>query len=308
MQSKSDLLKRMAIDLAILPSHLEQIIRTAPLRYKDFNIPKKAGGFRRVAQPAREVKLIQYWVINEITSRLPVHESATAYRQGSSIIKNAEAHVFSRHMLKLDFENFFPSITKKDITLHLERFCSDHLDLSARETIAHLCCWVPARRPPLRLCIGAPTSPLISNTIMFEFDSRISEMAKKESVQYTRYADDITLSSRERIKLDHYQEIIIGLLQDLDYPKLRLNSKKTVRASRADKRIITGLIVTPNEKISIGRDRKRLIRSMYHKSLYEELDEAHRRILSGLLAFADSIEPGYSDKLEKSIKKKDITP
>ena len=44
MLSQSDLLHRMAADLAMLPAHLEKIIKTAPLRYKIFEIPKKAGG------------------------------------------------------------------------------------------------------------------------------------------------------------------------------------------------------------------------------------------------------------------------
>ena len=302
MHSKADLIQRMAEDLAILPSHLENIIRTAPLRYKVFEIPKKSGGSRQVAQPAREVKAIQQWVIKNIGPKLPVHKSATAYSENASILKNAEAHVLSRYMLKLDFEQFFPSILSEDISLHLEQHGSALLDLSAGRLVAHLCCWAPMRKPPLRLCIGAPTSPLFSNSVMYEFDRLLSEMADKDGVTYTRYADDITLSSKVRGKIDGYEELITHLLSELNYPRIKLNAKKTVRASRAGKRTVTGLVITPSDKVSIGRERKRLIRAMYHRSLSQNFDEEQSRVLAGLLAFADSIEPGFSNRLIASVK------
>jgi RNA-directed DNA polymerase len=301
MLSDSDVLQHMASDLAMLPSHLAKIIQTAPLRYKLFEITKKSGGVREVAQPAREVKAIQRWVIDNIGPRLPIHEAATAYRNESSIRKNAAAHASSRYMLKLDFTNFFPSILKRDIDSHLSRHCHELLDPEACKLIAHVCCWAPRRQPPLRLCIGAPSSPLFSNSLMFEFDSHLSSVAKKESVVYTRYADDITISSRKRGKIDHFDKFVKLILAELPYPRLTLNEAKTVRASRAGKRVITGLVITPEGNLSIGRDRKRLIRAMYHRSLTNEISEKEAQKLCGLLAFADNIEPGFSQRL-KAVK------
>ncbi len=302
MLSQADLLQRMAMDLAMLPAHLEKIIKTAPLRYKSFEIPKKAGGMRQVAQPAREVKAIQRWVVREIGPKLPIHKSATAYCTGSSIRKNAEAHASSRFMLKLDFTNFFPSIHEDDLRFHFENYLSKEIDSSARSLLAHVCCWAPKRQRPLRLCIGAPSSPLLSNSIMFEFDTRVAAVAERDGVVYTRYADDITLSSRDRGKIDHYRELVEEILNEWPHPKLSLNAEKTVRASRAGRRIVTGLVLTPDGNVSIGRERKRLIRSMYHRSLTQELDANQSQVLAGLLAFADEIEPGFSQRLKKSVR------
>lgn len=300
--SQSDLLRRMSSDLAMLPSHLAKIIQTAPLRYKLFEIPKKSGGMREVAQPAREVKAIQRWIIQELGPSLPVHGCAMAYREGTSIRQNAEAHATSRFMLKLDFTNFFPSILRSDLQLHLDRHCANNLDLSARKLVAHVCCWARRRQPPLRLCIGAPSSPLLSNSVMFNFDSQLAALCAQDGVVYTRYADDITISSRERGKIDRYEAIVNSVVSDLQYPRLTLNEKKTVRASRAGKRVVTGLVLTPDGAVSIGRDRKRLIRAMYHRSLTHELSEKEAQELSGLLAFADSIEPGFSNRLRRAVK------
>ncbi|MEF8714722.1 MAG: retron St85 family RNA-directed DNA polymerase [Accumulibacter sp.] len=299
--SQADLLRRMSSELAMLPSHLARIIQTAPLRYKLFEIPKKSGGMREVAQPAREVKAIQRWIIREIGPSLPVHTCAMAYRDGLSILQNAEAHAASRFMLKLDFTNFFPSILRSDLELHLERHCSGTLDAGARKLVAHVSCWARRRQPPLRLCIGAPSSPLMSNSILFEFDSRIADVCAQEDVVYTRYADDITISSRDRGKIDRYEEIVRSVIKNLQYPHLTLNETKTVRASRAGKRVVTGLVLTPEGQVSLGRDRKRLIRAMYHRSLSQQLSPKEAQELSGLLAFADSIEPGFSAKLFRTV-------
>lgn len=300
MHSSSDLINKIASDLGVLPQHLLKIAMTAPLRYKTFNIPKKAGGIREVAQPAREVKAIQYWLIENLSNKLPVHESATAYRSGVSIKNNAEIHAHSRYMLKLDFANFFPSIVRSDIELHLEKYCSNEFDPTARRLIAHVCCWVKNRQPPIRLCIGAPTSPLISNSIMFAFDKALSKIATKDEVSYSRYADDITLSSRNRGVLDDYVDVVKGILASTEYPRLQLNNAKTVRASRAGRRVVTGLVITPDGTVSVGRERKRIIRSMYHKSITIGLPDDELEKLEGLLAFVESVEPGFIDRLKKS--------
>ncbi len=302
MLSQSDLLHRMAADLAMLPAHLEKIIKTAPLRYKIFEIPKKAGGMRQVAQPAREVKAIQRWVVREIGPKLPIHKSATAYCSGSSIRRNAEAHTASRFMLKLDFKNFFPSILEDDLRLHFERYLSKEIDSSAQSILAHVCCWAPKRQTPLRLCIGAPSSPLLSNSVMFEFDNRLAAVAEQDGVVYTRYADDITLSARDRGKIDHYRDLVEKILAEWPHPKLSLNVGKTVRASRAGRRIVTGLVLTPDGNVSIGREKKRLIRAMYHRSITQELSADQSQVLAGLLAFADGIEPGFSQRLKNSVR------
>lgn len=300
MLDKGALLGRMSRDLGMLPSHLDQLIQTAPLRYKMFEIPKKSGGMREVAQPAREVKAVQRWLVSMLSGVLPVHPCATAYRLGSSIKENAEAHRSSRYMVKLDFSNFFPSITKTDIELHLAKFCGDTSTEEARALIAQACSWARKRRGPLRLCIGAPSSPLLSNSIMFDFDEGLERQCKERGVSYTRYADDITLSSRERGKVEECEAAVVDLLAGLTYPRISLNEKKTVRASRADKRVVTGLVLTPEKSISIGRDRKRLIRAMYHHSLTRQISEEKLQELNGFLAFAEHIEPGFVARLKNS--------
>jgi RNA-directed DNA polymerase len=138
MLSRSDLVKALSGELGMLPIQLELIIRTAPLRYKVFTIPKRDGSPRTVAQPAREVKAIQRWLVNDLNTVLPVHQAATAYRKGTSIKINAAKHVQSNFILKMDFKNFFPSIEFKDLCAHLQKYASEKYDESAIHMIARL--------------------------------------------------------------------------------------------------------------------------------------------------------------------------
>ena len=72
--------------------------------------------------------------------------------------------------------------------------------------------------------------------------------------------------------------------------------------SRATKRSITGLIVTPEGEVSIGRDRKRLVRSMVHRYKQytrgeRDFGKDRRKHLSGLLAFILDVEPDFYNRL-----------
>ncbi|MDR2014350.1 MAG: retron St85 family RNA-directed DNA polymerase [Azoarcus sp.] len=290
-----DLLSQMSLDLGMLPAHLRSIIRTAPIRYKVFHIPKQGsrGGSREVAQPAREVKVIQRWLMAHFERFLPLHKAATAYHAGASIKNNALRHVDSDYLLKMDFENFFPSILMADIIRHLEVHCAQNYDSSAIRLIAYVCTWAPKRQGPLRLCIGAPCSPLLSNSVMFDFDTQLALAAAADGIRYTRYADDLTLSARRSGVLANYPGFISKIAEGLAYPKLKLNEKKTVFASRAGRRVITGVTLTADHKLSIGRTRKREIRAMYHRMTLERLSPKEQEKLAGLIAFANDIEPGF---------------
>ncbi|WP_414447596.1 retron St85 family RNA-directed DNA polymerase [Burkholderia sp. 22PA0099] len=298
----------MAGDLGMLPGQLASIIKTAPLRYKVFTIPKRDGSRRVVAQPAREVKAIQRWIINQLRPQLPLHNAVMAYEPGKSIKKNAERHLGSRFLLKMDFSNFFTSITAKDLYDHLDRHCGDQISLEDRRIIVRACTWLPERNSILQLCIGAPSSPLLSNSVMYDFDCAISQRAQSDGVIYTRYADDIALSSTHAGLLSDYVDFVTATLARLTYPQVKINRSKTVHASRAGRRVVTGIVLTPDGGLSVGRDRKRLVRSMFHRRILGLLTTEESDALDGLLAFIDDVEPGFSDRLKAAELRKAARP
>jgi RNA-directed DNA polymerase len=277
---------------------LARVIVTAPRRYKEFRVEKRRGGYRQMAQPAKEVKALQRAIVDAYLQNLPVHPAVTAYEKGSSIRDNAARHaVINGPILKLDIKDFFPSIRDHDWL----QFCRDHgLFDSEEERIASTKILFHRRKGSsiLQLAIGAPSSPKISNLLMYNFDRIVAAEVGKNFVTYTRYADDLTFSAKRTGYLNGVERVVRAALNEIQYPKLRLNDDKRVLATRKYHRQVTGLVLTNDGRVSLGRNRKRAIRAALHHFLTHEMDLKRARRLHGYLAFAADVEPEFYTKME----------
>ena len=272
-------------------SDVHQIIRTAPRRYKVYSIEKRSGGLREIAQPAKEVKLLQRILLERFLSELPVHKCATAYIQDRSLIDNVAPHSGHHPVLKMDFRNFFPSIHGADWI----KYCRSNNVLS--DTDANLSSLLFFRKAKqektLKLSIGAPSSPMLSNILMHDFDVIVAAAADQRSITYTRYADDITFSGQRIGMLKEMLEVVISAIKVSKGPKLQVNRDKTIFVTSKFQRRVTGLVLTNQGKVSIGRDRKRLIRAQVHHFICGTLRPEDLRKLTGYLAFVNSVEPDF---------------
>ena len=87
------ILSQIAQVFEISEVEAKRLLETAPKRYKTYAVPKRSGvGYRTIAQPAREIKMLQRWAVQEYLATLPVHSAAQAYEVGSSIKNNADWH------------------------------------------------------------------------------------------------------------------------------------------------------------------------------------------------------------------------
>jgi RNA-directed DNA polymerase len=294
-----DLLTRLA-RAVLLPRHeLLRLIRSAPHRYKVFQIPKRAPGqYRTIAQPAREVKALQYWVMRNVLNRFDVHPAATAYREDLSIADNARPHAQGRFLLKMDFKDFFPSLKASDFTTFLKKNKAN-LDNEEIEALCQILFWTPKGTTDLSLSIGAPTSPLLSNVLMVDFDRRISLFCEARRVAYTRYADDLSFSSARSEQLQAVERAVVNWCRRSRSPALTINPGKTVRVSKRDARRVTGLVLTNDRKISLGRDEKRRIRARMHYFVTGRLELEQILQLRGTLAYVKSVEPTFLRRLRK---------
>jgi RNA-directed DNA polymerase len=275
--------------------------RKAPIKYKVYQIPKRSGtGMRTIAQPAKDTKVLQRWLVEHELSLLPVHGCTTAYRSGASIRENAQRHINSRYLFKADFSNFFASITDAHLEQHLRKYLPTRYSGEELRFISHVVLWRPnlaSRR--LELCIGAPSSPCISNTIMYDFDVQVSNYCDELGIVYSRYADDLTFSTTIPGLLTGVPNVLRNLLGALEYPRIRLNEDKSVFTSKKYRRTVTGLVLSSQGAVSLGRDRKRLIRAMVDHFRSGILDSAGVNNLRGLIAFAHDVEPEFVNRLAK---------
>jgi len=291
------IVSRIAQESGVSALYIEGLILTASRRYKSYNIPKRTGGIRKIDHPAREIKFLQHWLLRHLLMNLPVHSSATAYREGSSILNNANAHSRQNYLLKLDFTNFFPSIKSEDVVsvINEHRNVPGLVDLSDHDIglVSKIVCKDGA------LTIGAPTSPLLSNAVMFGFDAAIASYCANVGAVYTRYADDIAVSTNVPDVLSGVLGFIRGLVSERSCPSLILNEDKTLFTSRKRRKVVTGLFLTPDGKVSIGREKKRKVKYMIHRWTQKALSEGDISYLRGYLAFCRAVEPRFVTSLER---------
>lgn len=268
------------------------LIATAASRYKVHYIEKRHGrGRREIAQPTREIKFLQRMLVKHELAALPIHDAAIAYRTGLSIADHARPHAQGRYLLKLDFRNFFPSITWPALAHCLARdtpYTKVELWI-----LSNLLCRKVKPTSLYQLAIGAPSSPHVSNYFLHEFDSRLAEFSTRKEVHYTRYADDIALSTSHPGALDLVKLEVLRLLEELDYLGLRLNEDKSMNVSRKRRRTLVGLTLSNDGNASIGREAKRQLRAALHRASNGTLDPADLATLRGRLAFTYGIDPDF---------------
>ena len=289
------ILESLSAETGIGVEAIRAIVRSASHRYKTYTIPKRTGGRREISQPTPAVKFIQRWLCRNVFSHFPIHDAAQAYKAGANIGANARIHVKQNYLLKVDFENFFPSINGDDVrsfvNLGRETFKPALNDEDVEAIVKAVC-------KDGMLTIGAPSSPLISNVLMYDFDRDLAEECQRRQVRYSRYADDIALSTDEPEQLEELLKFVKSLLKKPGRPLLTINDNKTVFTSRKRLRRITGLVLTSDRKISIGRRPKRNLRRMIHMYSQDELSATDAAYLRGYLAFVRSVEPDLISRLK----------
>jgi RNA-directed DNA polymerase len=252
---------------------------------------------RIISQPARELKLLQRSLLDLRLKYLPIHPAATAYRKGVSLRQNAEPHIGCDTIIKMDFKNFFPSIRGQDWIAYCRanNVFETEFDIKASTLLLF---HRPKSSSVLRLSIGAPTSPLVSNVLLFNFDNSITERLPSSKINYTRYADDLTFSAPRAGYLHGVTSIVARTLREMPHPRLEINGEKTHTVTRKYHQIVTGLTLA-DQAVSIGRDKKRLIRAAVHHFTLGKLNSVEIRSLCGQLAYINSVEPAFINILRE---------
>lgn len=294
-----DLISAWAHVLRSPEKDILRLIRTAPYQYRHYKIPKRHGGMRDIFHPTPSLKTVQRFMVSNIFCSLPIHETVHSYRPGLNIRAHATKHLHSNFLLRLDFKDFFPSIDREWLMAYLRSEAHVgrlDIDQGAISTVARVACRFNEEDQSNALSIGAPSSPILSNAILFDLDRAIFDLCSKAECVYTRYADDIYVSTRVPDVLRHIEIDIRGFIKQFA-PKLVLNEGKTINLSKKQRRTVTGVILTPSRTLSIGRELKRSIKTRIY--LYSLGDLTHEEVneLSGLLAFICDVEPEFFSAL-----------
>lgn len=282
-------------DLGIRARTLYAVSNSLAKHYRHAKLPKKSGGYRTLSIPDAVLKSIQKQIAEVLLVHMPVSRCARAYRFGSSTVKNARPHVAQPVVLKLDILHFFDSIRYADVKD--KAFPAEIYAEPLRILLAMLCYHRDA------LPQGAPTSPAITNIIMYDFDELVGSWCRERAIRYSRYCDDLTFSG----DFDP-AEVIRFVGTELRSMGFLLNGQKT-RIQRAGQRqTVTGIVV--NEKLSIPADcRRKLRQELYYCKKFgisdhlrktgQDIPEgAYRMQLLGRVNYMLQVNPQDRDMLE----------
>lgn len=268
----SRLFRKMDIDALIGKLHKFNE-DTAPLRevprhtlYREFSIPKRSGGYRRIDAPNNELMdaLRRLKTIFEDDFGALYHTSAYAYIKHRSTIDAVKKHQQneSKWFGKYDLSNFFGSTTPEFV---MKQFASvfpfsevvknyaygGEKELRTALDLAFLDGGLPQ---------GTPISPLITNIMMIPVDFKLANgLATREDQKfvYTRYADDFLISSQYQFSPQEIEDFITSTLHSFDAP-FSINALKTRYGSSSGRNWNLGVMLNKDNEITIGHKKKKM--------------------------------------------------
>ena len=300
--------KELALILGVNASFLTRTLYIRPIskQYYQFQIPKRSGGHRIINAPTGELKDIQSRLsellldcIDEINkSKNLVSTLSHGFSRDRSIITNAGMHVKQKNVLNVDLKDFFDSFNFGRVRGFFIKNRNFELHKDIATVLAKIACLNNV------LPQGSPCSPVITNLITHPLDIRLASLARKNSCIYSRYADDITFSTRNNIFTTSLVEECSGsvcagkvLSGEIERAGFIINAKKTRVQFNDSRQDVTGLVV--NKKVNIKSEYWRTTRAMCHQlfmtGTYTKktlLGEENGTVgeLDGRLNFIDSVD------------------
>ena len=282
-------------DLGVSAKTLYAVSNNISKHYRKAKLPKENGGYRNLSVPDEVLKIIQRRIADVLLIHMPVSRYAKAYRFGSSTLRNAKHHVGKQVVLKLDILHFFDSIRYSTVK---DKVFPEEIYAEPLRILLTMLCYHKDTLPQ-----GAPSSPAITNIILYEFDELIGQWCRDRGIVYTRYCDDMTFSG----DFDP-AEVIRFVRLELKKLGFLLNEQKNRIQRPGQQQSVTGIVV--NEKLSIPSDyRRKLRQELYYcrkfgiqehlqKTGLEIPEDIYRMQLLGKVNYVLQLHPDDQDMLE----------
>ncbi len=271
------------VRLGVSDKDLWGLAQAADRLYRTRQIETGRGKTRTLHCPVRRLLTVQRAILHGLLDNVPLEEACHGFRKGRSIVTHASQHIRQEMVLAVDVRDFFPSITSARV---FGVFRS--LDL-ADNTATCLTRLTTCRGI---LPQGAPTSPAIANLVCRHLDRRLSGLARRMGINYSRYADDLTFSGP--VRLADYKGTIERIVREEGFEP---NARKCRFMRRHQRQVVTGLTV--NDGVSIPRPWRRRLRGLVHRVGCETAVDVTPETLFGMLSFLKMVHPElYRRELE----------
>ena len=160
---------------------LEALSKALPVGAGQLYVPwtsrKKHGGIREIFDPKPPFDAVTKNLYRSFMDRLPYEapDHVHGFVRGRSTVSNASQHLGKACVLRVDLEDFFPSINAAMIKISLQ---AQGYEEKAAE-IAVSIVTIAGKLP-----IGLSTSPFLSNLVFLSTDRSLAEYVRSEAVVY----------------------------------------------------------------------------------------------------------------------------
>ena len=226
--------------------------------YHIFHIKKSSGADRKIQAPIQKLKVVQRNILDTVLHHVPLNQHAEGFRKKRSILTNAVHHVNSHILVKLDIQDFFPTISYK-------RVKGMYLQLGYPRQVATLLSGLTTYQGVLPT--GAPTSPAIANIISRKLDKRFVNLGRTTGFSYSRYADDMSISGND----EKIVKMIPFFRQIIQEEGFALNERKIRIMRKGRQQTVTGIVV--NQKPNIDRREIKKLRAVLFNCRHRNLQE-----------------------------------
>jgi len=297
----------------VMRNHSEMLVANPDLKdhYKVYEIPKKSGGVRIIRDPDKTLRYLHRMIKSLIEEMFPncgYHASACAYIKKKNIINCLNKHKKneSKWFLKLDLHSFFDNTNLamiENILRYIHPFNVFPYYVYTEMIGLIKICMLDGGLPQ-----GTVISPILTNLIMIPFDYEFSKKMRKMGITYTRYADDMLLSSKQSFKYTDVINIVKNTFTELGY-YYEINSKKTRYGSIAGKNWNLGLMLNKDNNITIGWRKKKEFKALLTRvaargnGIEDKVDKTDNQIL-GLIAYYKMVDRKYTEYVITHISEK----
>ena len=270
---------------------------------------KKTGGPRLIEAPKMGLKAVQRLILRGILDKVPTHPDAFGFVKGRNCLMAAGRHASEEAVLRLDIRNFFTAIRATRIhglfrCLGYPRSVADLLTgLTTVRTPPRVLDRLPGPdRPYFRaphLPQGAPTSPALGNLVTYAMDRRLAGLARQLGLNYSRYADDLTLSG-DRHAVGKARRLAERIVTDEGF---RVNRSKTRIMRQCERQQVTGLVVNAHVNIP-RRDYDRLKADIHACGKPDDpraADPDFRASVAARIGWVEQVNPRRGAKLRQKL-------
>lgn len=297
--------------------------------------PGQKQEFRVICVPCEPLLRTQRWLARHVLNLQRMHQASCAYAPHSDICEAARIHAGARWLIKTDIRRFFESISEVSVFRVFREIGYQPLvafELArlttrlGRRNGLHSLRWygrsdrygvIQAYQEPRlgHLPQGAPTSPMLANLVARALDDRVAAIATTYSLRYTRYADDICLSSMDStFGRARAREVVAQTFRAMAPLGFSPNIAKTHIVPPGARKIVLGLLVDSERPRLTAKMRDTIRQHVYyltHERIGPALHASRRGFAStiglrnhvyGLVSYAQAVDPAYAEKIWEELR------